>query len=68
MRHARALNHRGEEQRYRDTDHARTPLYEASQEAHAIAREEQRRENAAHEEDEGVQQGDGAEASSRLTQ
>jgi hypothetical protein len=51
-----------------DPDYAGTTLHEAPQETGPVAREQQRRKNSGHEEDEGVQQGENPESSGRLVQ
>src|SRR6185437_6944342 len=63
-----ATDHQRDDQRYHDPDHTRTPLHEASEKSGPIARDQQRRKDPGHEEDERVQQGQDAEASGRLAE
>ena len=67
-RNARAPDHRRDEHRHHDPDDAGTPLHEAPEESGSIAREQQRRKDSGHEEDERVQQGEDAEAFGRLAE
>ena len=63
-----APDRRRDEHRYRDPQHARSPLHEAPQESGPVAGEQQRREDAGHEEGERVQQGEDAKALGGLAQ
>src|SRR5207249_7273536 len=67
-RKAWASDHRRDEQRDPDAEHAGTPLHEAPEESGPIGREQQRGKDSGHEEDERVQQGQDAEASGRLAE
>ena len=67
-RQPRAPDHRRDEQRHHDPDDGGAPLHEAPEESGPIVREQQRREDAGHEEDERVQQGEDAEAPGRLAE
>ena len=67
-REARASDHPGDEQCHRDADHARSPLHEASEESGAIPRDQQRRKDSGHEENECVEEGQDAEAGGKLAE